>query len=160
MRTSSSTLFTALLAGFVFPFQAGINSQLRLWLGHPILAALVSFLIGTSLLLMYPLILGVPLPAWASLREVPWGAWIGGVLGAFTVTSTILLAPRLGAVVLIATVVTGQMIASIILDHYGLVGFRTHPVNPWRLVGVVLVKWRALAAMPPLSELRPEQPPA
>jgi len=43
-------LLVAFLAGFVFPFQAGINAQLRQWIGHPLLAAFISFSVGTLVL--------------------------------------------------------------------------------------------------------------
>ncbi len=132
-------LFVALLAGFVFPFQAGINAQLRGWIGHPLLAALISFSVGTLSLMICPLLVGIHFPAWSAARQAPWWAWTGGLLGAFSVLVTIVLAPRLGATVFIATVVTGQMIASMILDHFGIVGFRLHPVTFWRVLGVVLL---------------------
>jgi transporter family-2 protein len=132
-------LLMALLAGFAFPFQAGINAHLKLWLGHPILAAFMSFLVGTLLLLIFPLILSIPPPPLSTLRQIPWWGWAGGILGAFSITSSIVLAPKLGAAVMLATIVAGQMIASLVLDHYGLIGFRILPVGPWRLLGVVLV---------------------
>ena len=31
------------------------------------------------------------------------------------------------------------MLASLVLDHYGLVGYPQHPMNLWRLAGVALV---------------------
>ena len=45
----------------------------------------------------------------------------------------------LGALLLLALTVGGQMIASIIVDHYGLLGFAREPVDATRLVGVVLL---------------------
>ena len=63
----------------------------------------------------------------------------GGICGAFYIVMTILLAPRLGAATLIGVSVTGQMLASLILDHYGLIGYPVHPVNVWRLAGAGLL---------------------
>src|SRR5687767_2513085 len=102
-------LLIALLAGFVFPFQTGINSQLREWIGHPLLAALISFSVGTLFLSVCPLAFGLSFPTWQSVRHIPWWAWTGGLLGAFSVVSSIVLAPRMGAAALLATIVAGQM---------------------------------------------------
>jgi transporter family-2 protein len=132
-------LLLAFLAGFVFPLQAGINSQLRLFLGHPLLAALVSFSVGTLFLSVCPAAFGLSFPGWQALKLIPWWAWTGGLLGAFTVVSTVVLAPRLGAAAFIATIVAGQMTAAMLLDYLGLLGFRFHPITAWRLVGAGMV---------------------
>ena len=67
--------------------------------------------------------------------------YLGGspLLGATFVTSSIVLAPRLGAAVLIATVVAGQMVGSLFVDHYGAVGYPQHAVSVSRVVGVALI---------------------
>ena len=132
-------LLMAFLAGFVFPLQTGINAQLRQWLGHPLLAALVSFSVGTLILSLGPLAFGLSFPGWHIFKSIPWWAWMGGLLGAISVVSSIFLAPRLGAAALIATIVAGQMMASLLLDHLGVLGFRFQPITAWRLVGAGLV---------------------
>ena len=109
-------LLVAFLAGFVFPFQAGINAQLRQWIGHPLLAAFISFSVGTLVLAVCPAF-GLSFPGWQAVKLIPWWAWTGGVLGVISVVSSIVLAPRLGAAALIATIVAGQMMASMLLDH-------------------------------------------
>jgi bacterial/archaeal transporter family-2 protein len=132
-------LLLALAAGVLLPVQAGLNAQLRSALGSPVAAALVSFLVGTAGLATIALLLRTPLPlgrAWAVTS--PW-QWSGGLIGAVYVLAAILLAPRLGAATLIAAVVAGQMITSLVLDQYGLVGFPVHSLTPVRLLGAVLV---------------------
>jgi transporter family-2 protein len=128
-------LLVAFLAGFVFPVQAGINAQLRQWIGHPLLAAFVSFSVGTLVLAVCPTAFGLSFPGWQAIKLIPWWAWTGGVLGVVSVVSSIVLAPRLGAAALIATMVAGQMMASMLLDHLGLLGFRLHPITVSRLIG-------------------------
>jgi transporter family-2 protein len=54
-------------------------------------------------------------------------------------TATIVLAPLLGAATMIGLIITGQMLAAIALDHFGLVGFPIHPLSLWRVIGVVLL---------------------
>ena len=67
--------------------------------------------------------------------------WIGtgGALGAFFVTATIILVPKLGATTMVTTVLAGQMFASLLLAHFGLLGYPLHPVSLGRIAGVILV---------------------
>lgn len=132
-------LLLAVAAGVLLPVQAGLNAQLRSALGSPVAAALVSFLVGTAGLATIALLLRTPLPlgrAWSATS--PW-QWSGGLIGAVYVLAAIVLAPRLGAATLIAAVVAGQMVTSLVLDQYGLVGFPVHSLTPVRLLGAALV---------------------
>lgn len=54
-------------------------------------------------------------------------------------TATIILAPLLGAATMVGLIVAGQMLASITLDHFGLVGFLVHPLGLWRAVGAIFL---------------------
>lgn len=68
----------------------------------------------------------IPLPAFGNLVQIPWCFWLGGLLGVIYLTATIVLAPLLGAATMIGLIITGQMLAAIALDHFGLVGFPIH----------------------------------
>jgi transporter family-2 protein len=129
----------AVAAGVMLPFQYGVNSQLAHWLGSPVRAAFVSFLVGTIALLVVAAFVRRPMPSVGRLGEVPWWVWIGGLLGAFYVTGSIVSAPRLGAVTVAMAVIFGQTLASTLVDHFGWVGFREHHLSPGRLVGILLV---------------------
>ncbi len=132
--------FNALLAGAVLPMQAGVNAILARSTGHPTMAALVSFAVGTACLLAFVLVIRVPLGGLAILPSLPPWLWFsGGALGAFYVASMVFLAPKLGATAMVATVVAGQMLVSVTLDHFGLIGYAEHGINVWRLLGIVLI---------------------
>ena len=132
-------LVLALIAGAFLPLQAGINAHLRLYAGHPVIAAFISFAVGTLALLVAAFATRISWPVLSDFADAPWWVWTGGALGAIYVFLAVVLANRLGASVLIAFIVAGQMIASIIVDHYGLVGFPRHPVNVWRIAGAILL---------------------
>jgi len=132
-------LLLALAAGVLLPVQAGVNAQLRSVVGSPLTAALVSFLVGTAGLGTAAVIFRAPMALRAAWAVSPWWLWVGGLIGALYVVATIVLAPRLGAATLVAAVVAGQMIASLLLDQYGLLGFPTHPMNGLRVLGAALV---------------------
>jgi bacterial/archaeal transporter family-2 protein len=129
----------ALAAGMCIPTQAGINARLSLWSHSPILAAAISFSVGTLVLIGYVLAARLALPPFGSLAEQPWWLWTGGLLGAFFVAVTIYLAPRLGATNMLAWVLAGQMLAALALDHFGLLGYPLHPLSLGRTAGVLLL---------------------
>jgi transporter family-2 protein len=132
-------LLFAFVAGAVLPFQAGINAQLAHWLHSPIRASFASFLVGTTALFVLSVVVWRPLPSGSRLAGAPWWVWIGGFLGAFYVAGSVVTAPRLGAATLIALVVAGQALASLVVDQFGMVGFKEHHATPGRIAGMALV---------------------
>ncbi len=131
-------MLLALAAGTVLPLQAGLNGQLRGHLGSPFAAALVSFSAGTLLLLAILIAMRTPLPA--SPQSVPWWLWVaGGTLGVGYMIISIVLPPMLGVALTFGLIVAGQLSMSLALDHYGLLGFAQHAINPWRVLGAGLI---------------------
>lgn len=132
-------MLTALLAGALMPVQAGVNARLRGFLGDPLLASLVSFAVGTLALLVVIVATRVPLPTVAMASAAPWWSWLGGTLGAFFVAVTVILAFKLGATGLMAWIIAGQLVASVLLDHTGAIGFAVREISWQRLLGVALL---------------------
>lgn len=132
-----SYLVFALLAGAMLPIQFGINAQLAQWVGGSLRAALVSFVVGAAGLLLVVLVAARGWPDRAG--DAPWWVWTGGLLGAFYVVGSIVTAPKLGAATLVALILAGQAIASLLVDHFGWVGFEESPITPLRLAGVLLL---------------------
>lgn len=129
----------AFLVGVATSVQSGVNSSLRQLVAHPIQAALISFGSGFVVLTAVSLVLRAPVPAWETLRDISWWKWTGGLLGAIYVTTVIITVPRIGAGNLLSLSVAGQLLAAVILDHYGLLGFKEHGLTLWRLMGVLLI---------------------
>jgi transporter family-2 protein len=119
--------------------QVGMNSTLRSLLGSPVLAALISFVVGSVALAGFLLVMRTPLPERAQWAAVPAWAWLGGILGAFYVASSVIVGPRLGAATLLALVVLGQLGTSLVVDHFGWLGFAHHPLTVVRLFGAALL---------------------
>jgi len=129
----------AILGGFCLPTQAGINAQLSTVTHSSIMAATISFAVGTLGLVACVFLFRVSWPSASTVVRVPWWMWSGGFIGAFFVATTIILAPRLGAAPMVALIVGGQMISSMVLDHYGLLGYEVHSLNIWRIAGGGLI---------------------
>jgi len=132
-------LIVALIAGVVLPVQTAVNNRMAVSVGSPILGAFISFVIGTLSIFAYALVSGESLSSLTSSKNAPAIAWIGGLLGAFFVTSTIILLPRIGVAMTISLVIAGQMIAALVMDHYGLLGVPVREMNLWRIAGVIMI---------------------
>lgn len=137
-----NTLLYALLAavaGACIAAQAAANGKFRQNLGHPAFATYFS-ICGTILVASAAMLLvRPPVPTWETLRQTQWWNWVGGPLGAVIVLAGATLTPKLGAAAFIAFVVGGQLICSMLLDHFALMGLDEQPVTPGRLLGAVLV---------------------
>jgi transporter family-2 protein len=131
-------LFLGFAAGAMAAVQAVVNARLRHAVASPFQVALLSFGVGTLALLG---IVSAMARSWAgaSFSSVPWWAWTGGILGAGYITTAVVLAPRIGALALMALVIAGQILAALVLDHFGWLGLRRVPVTGSRLAGAVLL---------------------
>jgi transporter family-2 protein len=129
---------TAALIGAGLTVQVGMNATVRLAIGSPVLAAIVNFVVGLAALALVAAASGA---RWVpgSAASVPAWAWFGGLLGAAYVAATTVLGPRLGAAALLALTLAGQMVAALLVDHYGVIGFPQSPVTPTRLLGAALL---------------------
>jgi bacterial/archaeal transporter family-2 protein len=76
--------------------------------------------------------------------DAPWWAWVGGLLGAFYVTATVVVPVRIGAAAFFGILVAAQLVTSVLVDQFGWVGFPQREVSPLRLVGVGLLVAGAL----------------
>lgn len=134
------TLFiaAALVAGGLLALQAGANAQLAKAVGSPFGATTIQLSVGTLLLVLVAALTG-GLVALANLPQVPWWHAVGGTASAFYVISTILLFPRLGAVVSVGLFIAGQMLASLALDGFGLLGVPMAGLKTSALVGTFAV---------------------
>ncbi|MBC7569902.1 MAG: DMT family transporter [Spirosoma sp.] len=137
-------LVLAFLTGVAITIQAGVNANLRAVMGHPVLAASISFGAGFLSLLTFVLVSRVPIPPLEVIRQVSWWKWTGGLIGAVYVTTVIVSVPKIGTANLVSLSVAGQLLAAVVLDHYGLLGFAVHPANNWRLLGILLIMAGAL----------------
>lgn len=129
----------ALCAGAMMPTQAAINNKLAHYVQSPVLAAFVSFAVGTAALFAYILATGIPLPQLAGARHAPAIAWVGGLLGGFFVAASVTLVPRLGVALTFSLLVAGQMVVTLVIDHFGLLEVPVRTINWPRLLGVLLV---------------------
>lgn len=132
-------LLIALLAGTMLPVQAAVNAQLARWTSHTVVAGLMSFIVGTLVMIAATLVIRPAWPSIGHLAQAPWWSWLGGLLGAYFIAAAIVAVPKLGAALFVAVVVAGQTTLAVILDHYGVLGYDVRPISVWRIIGVMLL---------------------
>jgi bacterial/archaeal transporter family-2 protein len=132
-------LLFAFVAGAALPVQFSINAVLRGFVGGPAVAATISFFGGTFALIVVALVLRESWPLGEAVARAPGWAWVGGLLGALYVLATIVVIPRLGAATTVGLILAGQVLASIVIDHFGLIRVPVHELNIPRLAGAVLI---------------------
>ena len=149
------------LFGLLQPFQAGVNSRMGAVLGDRIQAGFINGFVNTLILTLAILFLWRGFPSLSLLKGAPWWAYLGGAIGAGVVLVQLTAAPVLGAGLLVAFFVAGQVSGSLLVDTWGLVGYPVRSTSMLRLfalglivVGVVL----ALLVDAPVEQASQELP--
>ena len=126
-------------AGACIAMQASANGAFRRNLGDHWWAAFFS-ICGTFITAVVAMIVLRPnTPTAEAVRSTQWWNWIGGPLGAMIVLAGAALTPRLGAAAFIAFVVGGQLLCSVLLDHFAMLGLPQQSITPGRVLGALLV---------------------
>lgn len=123
-------------AGITVAVQPSVNARLAQKVGI-IESACISFAVGT--IALYLLLLVSGRGTFRGVGETAWWEWTGGILGAIFVSTTIVVVPRIGTAAAMAAIIAAQLLAGIILDHFGFFGFQGIPVDAKRVVGVLLL---------------------
>lgn len=132
-------IFLAIIAGMMMPTQAAINNKLAIDVNSPILAAFISFVVGTVALFVYILATGIPLGNILAAKNSSLVAWTGGILGAVFVASAVILVPKLGVALTFSLIIAGQMIVTLVIDHFGFLGVPVKEVSIFRVLGATLI---------------------
>ncbi|MBO4270043.1 DMT family transporter [Microbispora triticiradicis] len=139
----SGWVLLGVVAGAVLPVQGAVNALLRREIHQPVATAVISFVVATitiAVVLAALLALGrTPRPRLGGLRTMPWWGWLGGGCAAVYVTATFTLIPAIGAAATVALTVTGQQLASAVIDHHGLLRLPRRPLTAARLAGLALL---------------------
>lgn len=142
-------LIVALGTGAAIAVQTLANTRLRVALGTPIWAAIAQFIVGLAALVVIAVLARQPAPVMGGLSRMPWWGWVGGAVGALFIVVSIVLTPRLGTALTLATITVGQLLAALVLDHYGLLGAPVVRLSLPRvlgaaclLAGIALMRWK------------------
>ena len=133
--------FLALFMGLAIAMQSPINASLgRALQASPLVASLCSFFIGTLCLLLIAITNGeLNTTLFQNLPKQEWWKFLGGVLGAFFVFGTILIAPKIGLVSMFIIMLVGQLLTSLILDSIGAFDLNTKAITWQKITGLVII---------------------
>ncbi|MEP7258048.1 MAG: DMT family transporter [Flavitalea sp.] len=131
--------FLPLMAGVAMSIQSGINSQLRLSLQHPFFAAFISFFTGSIALAFILFFSKQSLPDWSVYSGISGYKFLGGLLGVFIVTVALVSVQEIGAANMFVLIVAGQLITAVLMDHFGILGMKTSPINMQKTIGILLL---------------------
>ncbi len=136
-------------AAWIFPFivlggalqtcGAAMNGQLNKHITNPWLASTISFALITFFFASATLIQPRPLPTSSDIASLPWWAVVGGLVGAVQVYAGLTLVNKVGAGTFMGLTVTAALITSLVIDHFGWFRMQAHPINPWRVLGGLLL---------------------
>jgi bacterial/archaeal transporter family-2 protein len=139
MNITLLLILVAIAAGAMIPFQSAMNTTLGKNLQSPYFSALSVFVIAAFGLLIYIFITKQTVPSIAQFLSAPKWSYLGGILGGTYILLIVILAPKLGIGNVTVLVLMGQIIAAMLIDHFGLLGATTHIINWQRFLGVILL---------------------
>jgi bacterial/archaeal transporter family-2 protein len=132
-------MMLAVAAGLGLVVQQALNANLRAALSSAAWSGFMSYFLGIICMVALALVLQDPLPSVATASRVPWFAWTGGMFGAIFIGLAIFLVPQLGAATFFALLIAGQMLGSMVFDHFGVLGVPVHPISVIRIAGALLL---------------------
>ncbi len=132
-------MFLAGLSATVIPLQSIINGRLGVLTDNRFFAALVSFAGGTVALGIILCITSKGIPVLPPGVKIPWYLCTGGLFGAVFVTAVLTLVPQIGTAKVLAAAIVGQMVMSLIIDHFGILNVPKDPVSLTKVVGCLLL---------------------
>lgn len=133
-------LIIIFLLGVMTPIQTAANSRLRLSVGKPLVASLVSFSVGTLFLAAITFAeRGSLLFPGSIISDLPWWAWFGGMCGLYGLTVNIIIFPKLGSVQTTLMPMLGQICMGLIIDHFGLLYSSVHTFGWIRAGALILI---------------------
>ncbi len=129
----------ALVCGAVLVTQPGFNSTLSNNVGGALNAATISLCVSAVSILIIRIFFAPGLSFSVALDKTPYWGWFGGFLGVFFVVSSMYVAPRIGATALVSLILCGQMVAALVYDRFGILGYGETPVTLTRALGILLI---------------------
>jgi len=127
------------VAGMLQAVGAAMGGELNKSLGNPWLATSVSFMLVLFVTAALFACMPRPLPSIGDLATMPWWAPLGGIVGAVAVFAGFTFIQKLGAGPVNGVTITANILASLAIDHFGLLRMEQHSANPMRLLGAALM---------------------
>lgn len=133
-------LTIALLIGMLVPVQTAANARMRISVGSVWVVTFISFMVSSLLLALISAMMRMPLlPSAAQIAVTPWWGWTGGIIALCTIIITICLFCALGQLQTTILPLLGQLLFSLVIDHFGLFGSVRIPFSAMRMLAMLLL---------------------
>ena len=129
----------AVLVGMLLPIQAASNAGVSRFFGDVSYAVLLSFVIGIVLVSVYILVAKPSLNSDISQLSIPKYLVFGGLISVVYTIAITYLSPRLGVGNTLFIIIVGQMIAALLVDHFGVFESVKQEITLKRVAGVTLM---------------------
>ncbi len=136
MPTIAFVVLLGLLGGMAVALQGPLVSMMTVRLG--LLESMFIVQLGGTLAVAIPLFLRGG-GALDNFRSVPWYALICGAGGVIILSAVSYAIPRIGTVGTVTLIVAGQLLLSVVLDHFGLFGMQVRHLDLSRLIGLIVL---------------------
>ena len=127
-----------ILIGLIGGIAVGIQSPIAGQMGQRLGGTASSFIVHLSGMVLSGILLviqgGEKIRDWQTLPWYMLGAGFFGLILYQTISITL---PRLGSTMMIALIIIGQLLAGIVIDHFGLLGVATRHIDVYRVFGVI-----------------------
>jgi transporter family-2 protein len=132
-------MLATLVVGIVISLQPPMNGMLARAVGSAYGAATISIGIAFISILLLIFFMGPGEISRRTLGTVPWWIYLSGTIGAVFVAAGAAISPVTGTLVFFVCIVAGQLIGSILMDHFGAFGLEVRTISPTRVLGLLLV---------------------
>lgn len=129
-------ILIGLAGGVAVGLQGPMASMISQRLG--ILESVFIVHLGGAIIALLPLLSagGGKMSEWRSVPRYMLGA---GIFGLVVISAISYMIPRVGVAASIVTIVAGQLLVSMLLDHFGLLGAAERALDLTRLLGMAVV---------------------
>lgn len=135
----SMYIYGTFAVGILITVHMAINSMAGISVGDPRISNAVFWLTGSVTAIATVIAGGSGIGIFKKVAGVPPWLWIGGVIGAGIAVYASFVIPKIGVANLTLLFVVGQLLASAVLAHFGLLGSPKDPLTAWKLGGLCLV---------------------
>lgn len=125
--------------GCLIPFQGIITSNLAQKIEHPYGAAFINFAGGMLLFAVVISFSSISLPPIKKIMSIPWYLYTGGIIGCLFIFGAIFALPKMGSNSFFGQIVLGQLLMTLVVDHYGLLGVPVHKIDSIKIIGLALL---------------------
>ncbi len=131
------SIWWVVLIGLIGGAAVGVQAPIAGAMGQRIGGMAGSFIVHFSGMLLSAAILffrgGEKIRDWHTL---PWYMLIAGVFGVILYQTISITLPRLGSTMMVMLIIVGQLFLGVVIDHFGLLGVVTRPINLTRVLGL------------------------